>query len=40
MISGLVMPLMKLQCGGASWTLDPHNSMKIHENPENVLPGL
>ena len=21
---------------GASWTLHPHNSIKIHENPENV----
>ena len=31
---------MKFPCGGASWTLDSHNSMKIRENPENVLPGL
>ena len=33
-------PLMKFPWGGASWTLDSHNSMKIPENPENVLPGL
>ena len=31
---------MKFLSGGVSWTLDPHNSMKICENPENVLPGL
>ena len=24
-------------CWDASWTLDPHNSVKIRENPENVL---
>ena len=32
--------MMKFLCGGASWTLDSHDSMKIPENTENVLPGL
>ena len=36
----LATPLMEFPCGGASWTLDQHNSMKIRENPESVLPGL
>ena len=40
MVSGLATLLMKVLSGGTSWTLDPHNSMKIRENPENVLPGL
>ena len=31
---------MKFPCGGASWTSDSHNSMKIRRNPENLLPGL
>ena len=34
------MPLIKFACGGASWTLNPYNSMKIRENPENARPGL
>ena len=32
--------MMKFPCGGASWTLDSYNSMKICKNPENFLPGL
>ena len=28
---------MKFPSGGASWTLDPHNSMKVGKNPESVL---
>ena len=28
---GLATLLMKFLCGGASWTLDPHNSMKIQK---------
>ena len=31
---------MKYPCGGAKWTLDLHDSMKICEKPENVLLGL
>ena len=26
--------------GDESWTLDPHNPMKMRENPKNVFPGL
>ena len=37
---GLATSLMKFPCGDASWTLDPHNSMKIRENPENICTGL
>ena len=40
MISGLATPLMKFPLWGASWTLDPHNYMKIRKNPESVLIGL
>ena len=31
MISGLATSLMKFPRGGASWTLEPHNSMKTRE---------
>ena len=31
---------VKFPCGGATWTLDPQNFMKIRKNPENVCPGL
>ena len=31
---------VKFPCGGATWTLDPQNFMKICKNPENVYPGL
>ena len=40
MTSELETPMMKFPCRDASWTLDPHNSMKTRENPENFLPGL
>ena len=30
----------EIPCGGASWTLNRHHSMKIRENPEHVLSGL
>ena len=41
-LSGLATTLMKFQCKGASWIIrnKSHNSMKIRENPQNVLPGL
>ena len=39
MVSG-EMPLLKFPCGGATWTLDLQNSIKIHKNSENVYPGL
>ena len=31
---------MKSSCGGVSWALNQHCSLKIRENPENVHPGL
>ena len=31
---------VKFPCGGATWTLDPQNFMKVRKNPENVCPGL
>ena len=37
---GVSDAMMKYPCWGASWTLDPYNSMKTREKPENVLPGL
>ena len=33
-------PFLKFLCRTASWTLEPHNSMKIRENPGSFLPGL
>ena len=39
-ISGLTTPWIKFLWAGTSWTLDPHNSIKICGDPENVLPGL
>ena len=39
-ISGLATPLMLFLCWEASWTFDPHNSIKIRTSSENVLPGL
>ena len=38
MNSGLAIILMIFTCGGANWTLDQDNSVKIRENTENVCP--
>ena len=48
MISGLALPQLKFYVcvcggggrGGVSWSLNPDNYIKVHENPQIVCPSF